>query len=251
MKKYLFCLFFFLNFYLYAYEPDHKSFKDGFNAGISALKFQSEIDGFTSKIIEVQKTYSLIYDIKNIPLNEALFLQLLSSREGYKTHLTKDYIYFGSYDREIDTKEKMNMLITKFNLELKNFKIEKELKRIVTYPFLYDSFYNKLLEDAKLLGVLVVTEVVEKKININNKNKSNKKNIEKKIKTFTLNNSKAMSYYLINNNDKESKNYLEKDFIKSSGNFKIDKYTKTNTNEEFVKVLGENIYFSTKDIKED
>ncbi|EIZ8033464.1 hypothetical protein MQV54_001476 [Campylobacter jejuni] len=231
------------------YEPNDKNFKDGFEAGLEALKFQAQIDGFSYKKIEINKPYLIVYNIENIPLNEALFLQVISSREGYESHLTKEFITFGEFEREIDAKEKIKFLISKFKLNAKDFKIQKNIKEIITYPYLYKRFYEKLLDEAKASGVIVETKIIEKNPIKQIKSSNKPKSIPKKsYEIFTLNNTKAMSYYSLGGSEKDSKNYIEKGFVKSGKEYEIEKNITTNSGEKFVKIVGENIYFSIKDI---
>ncbi len=88
------------------YEVNHISFKEGFEAGLKALEFQAKQDGFKAKQILVSKPFLLVYEIKNTPLDEALFLQIIADKEGFETHLSRDFVSFGAFDREIDAKAK-------------------------------------------------------------------------------------------------------------------------------------------------
>ncbi|HIF9806744.1 TPA: hypothetical protein ACX8VE_001487 [Campylobacter jejuni] len=237
------------NSYAY-YEANDKNFKDGFEAGLEALSLQSKVDGFSYKRIQINKPFLIIYNIKNIPLNEALFLQVIASREGYETHLTKDFVSFGSFEREIDAKEKIKSLVSKFKLNYKDFKVQKNIKEIITYPFLYKDFYEKLLDEAKKLGIIVETQIIEKTTikQPQPQNKSKTTTSKKKNEKFVLKNSKAMSYISLGGSERDSKNFSEDKLINNGKEYEIEKRIKTKSGEEFVKVLGENLYFSTKDI---
>lgn len=229
------------------YEANDKNFKDGFEAGLEALKFQKNADGFNSRLIEIKEPFLLTYDIKNYPLNEALFIQLLSARQGFNTHLTKEFISFGGYEREIDAKDKMKSLASKFKLNLKDFKIQKNIKEIITYPFLYKLFYDNLLQEAIKSGVIIEVKILEKPIVKKNIKNKPIKTFENKYPLFYLKNSKAMGYSLIGS-EQDSKNFIENGFI-TKNTFKLEKTITTLTGEKFVKVVGENLYFSIKDVR--
>lgn len=227
------------------YEPNDKSFKDGFEAGLKALEFQAKNEGFTSKNIKISKPFTLLLDIKEMPLSEVLFLQILASREGIESHLSEDFLYLGSFEREIDAKDRIKSLIAKFKLNAKNLKIHKNIQEIITYPYLYKSFYESLLQKAKEQGIIVETKILTKTTIKNPVQKP----LVKKVSPiqFTLKNAKAMSYVSLGGVENDSKNYEEKG-LKKRQNFTFEKKIKTNLGESFIKVAGENLYFLEADV---
>lgn len=227
------------------YEPNDKSFKDGFEAGLKALEFQAKNEGFTSKNIKITKPFTLLLDIKEMPLSEVLFLQILASREGIESHLSEDFLYLGSFEREIDAKDRIKSLIAKFKLNAKNLKIHKNIQEIITYPYLYKSFYESLLQKAKEQGIIVETKILTKTTIKNPVQKP----LVKKVSPiqFTLKNAKAMSYVSLGGVENDSKNYEEKG-LKKRQNFTFEKKIKTNLGESFIKVAGENLYFLEADV---
>lgn len=227
------------------YEPNDKNFKDGFEAGLKALEFQAKNEGFTSKNIKISKPFTLLLDIKEMPLSEVLFLQILASREGIESHLSEDFLYLGNFEREIDAKDRIKSLIAKFKLNAKNLKIHKNIQEIITYPYLYKSFYESLLQKAKEQGIIVETKILTKTTIKNPVQKP----LVKKVSSiqFTFKNTKAMSYVSLGGVENDSKNYEEKG-LKKKQNFTFEKKIKTNLGESFIKVAGENLYFLEADI---
>lgn len=249
--KTLFILFvFILGFnqaFAYYDEINDKSFKDGFEAGLKALEFQAKTEGFTAKLININKPYVLLLDIKEMPLSEVLLLQVLAAREGIESHLSEEFLYLGSFEREIDAKDRIKTLISKFKLNAKDLKIYKNIKEILTYPYLYKTFYQNLLQRAREEGIIVETKILTQPI-IKNPVIA-KKPISKKPNpiNFTLKNSKAMAYLSLGGSESDSKNYEEKGFLPKQ-NFTFEKRIKTSSNENFVKVAGQNLYFLESDI---
>ncbi|TWO28055.1 inverse autotransporter beta domain-containing protein [Campylobacter hyointestinalis] len=118
-------------------EPNPKSFKNSFNSGINAIYFQAKNDGFHPKVLSIKKPYFVVVEIKNMSLDEALFLELIANRDGYDTHLTKEYVTFGEFQREIDAKKVVSALKIKYKIESSIIRILKNQKEIVTYPYLF------------------------------------------------------------------------------------------------------------------
>lgn len=229
------------------YEPNDKSFKDGFEAGLAALEFQAKNEGFSSRVISLTKPYTLLLDIKEMPLSEVLFLQVLASREGIQSHLSEEFLYLGSFEREVDAKDRIKNLVSKFKLNAKNLKVYSKIKEFITYPYLYKGFYESLLSKAKNEGVIVETKILQKPIIKPSPiiKKANPQIIKKP--SFTLKNAKAMSYKSLGGSENDAKNYAEVG-LKSKQNFFLEKRIKTNLGESFVKVAGLNLYFLESDI---
>ncbi|WP_270978451.1 hypothetical protein [Campylobacter helveticus] len=230
------------------YEPNDKSFKDGFEAGLKAVEFQAKNEGFTSKSISITKPFVLLLDIKEMPLSEVLFLQVLASREGIESHLSEEFLYLGSFEREVDAKDRIKSLVAKFKLNAKDLKVHKNIKEIITYPYLYKGFYESLLQKAKEEGIIIETKVLTKPL-IKNPIVA-KKPLPKKANpttSFSLKNAKAMSYASLGGIESDSKNYEEKGLV-GKKDFIFEKKIKTNKNESFVKVAGQNLYFLEEDI---
>ena len=249
-KLLIFASLFILNTQLFAYaDPNDKSFKDGFEAGLEALKFQAKVDGFDSKKVKIDKPYLLTFNISKMPLNEALFLQIISSREGYETHLTREFVSFGAFERKVDAQDRIKDLTRKFKLNSKDFSIHSQTNEIITYPYLFDRFYISIIKEVKDLGFIVQTQIIEKPVIKKQIIKEAKKSTPKNIyKIFNIKGSKAMSYInkgLLN----DSKSYEENEFIYANNqSYKLEKEIVTKTNEKFVKVLNENLYFAIDDV---
>ncbi|CAD7289534.1 hypothetical protein LMG7974_01611 [Campylobacter majalis] len=228
-------------------EPNPASFKNGFNAGINSVAFQAKIDGFYPQIINITKPYVVAVEIKNMSLDEALFLQIIANREGFDTHLTTQYVTFGEYQREIDAKKIVNKIKADYKIKSSEIKILKDKKQIITYPFLFSDFYTELLKEAKANGVIESFKIIEVKPQVVKKPaiKSVKKQTEK-TKTISFKNSKAMSYSLSNNDESNSKNLNDNEL--KSGKYTYEKIITTKQGEKFVKVKGENLYFSILDV---
>lgn len=230
------------------YEPNERNFRDGFEAGINALKFQAKNDGFTQKQIKLSKKYLLVFNIENVPHHEALFFQIIAAREGFDTHFTKEFVALGEFEREVDATDARDLLIRKYNFNVKNLKILKNEDTIVTYPFLFDAFYKRLLKEAKDMGVIVEVQTIEIKPKVTPKKVS--KPVATKKRLVVLKNSKAMSYALIGD-EKYSKNFFESGLVsKSNGSYEYDKTIITSEGEKFIKTK-DGIYFSNSDVNID
>lgn len=225
------------------YEPNEKSFKDGFYAGLKALEFQAKNDGFTHKVIEIKAPYLLVVDIKNKSLNDVLFLQIIANREGFESHLCADFVSFGEFERKADAQDIAQMIEKRFKVKTK---ILNNVKEIVTYPYLYQDFYADILAKAKELGIIVETKIIKTAIP---KQVVKSAPVKKttSVRYMKLQNAKAMSYYLNNADAKNSKSFSESG-LRQNSDFIYDKKVTTNQGETFYKVKNENLYFSDKDI---
>ena len=99
------------------YNPQDRSFKAGFEAGLKALEFQKKNEGVQSKEITINDAYYLSLNIKNMPLPEVLFLQNISAREGFESYLTKNYLIFVGYERKADAIEAQQRLLHHYKIE--------------------------------------------------------------------------------------------------------------------------------------
>lgn len=234
---------------LEVYEPNEKNFRDGFEAGINALKFQAKNDGFTQRQVKLNKPYLLTFKIDNVPHHEALFFQVIAAREGFDTHFTKEFIALGEFEREVDAIDARDLLIRKYNFNAKNLKILKNEETIVTYPFLFDAFYKQILKDAKSAGIIVEVQTIEIKPKV--QPKAVKKPVVKKRQLVLLKNSKAMGYTLIGDK-KYSKNFMDLRLINRGGSetFEYEETITTTEGEKFVKTK-QGIYFSISDVSID
>lgn len=252
MKKFLFILVFLVNFAFAVssyYDPNDKSFRDGFEAGLKALSLQAKVDGYKTTAIANPYPYLVVFETKNMPLHEALFLQVIATREGLESHLTKNFVTFGGFDREIDAKDIKNLVIKKFKVDPKNVKIYKNYQIINSYPYLWQDFHTRLLQDAIQKGVIVETKIVEKIKYIKTKEKAPEKKQEA-IKNIVFKRAKAMAYKNIGD-IKDSNDFVELGLKETrKEKFVFEKEVQTKQNEVFVKVKDENIYFSIEDIKE-
>lgn len=227
-------------------EINPRSFKEGFNAGINAVVFQSRVDGFSPQIITINKPYLLVVKIENMSLDEALFLQIIASREGYNTHLTSEYVTFGEFQRMIDAKKVSDKIKQDYKLTNSDVKILKNKKEIVTYPFLFSDFYDDLLKNAKESGVIEALKIVEVKPEPIKKSTKTTKKLITKTKFITLKNAKAMGYNLTNNDESNSNNLNDSGL--ESGKYVYEKTITTKQGEKFVKVKDKNLYFSVLDV---
>lgn len=227
------------------YEPNSKNFRDGFEAGIKALDFQAKTDGFQQKLITINKPYLLVFDIKKTPFHEALFLQIISAREGFDTHFTKEFVSLGEFERDIDAEDAKELMIRKYRLNPNDLKILTNQSSIVTYPFLFHNFYKNILNEAQKLGYVIKTEVAyTNKIQIN----TPKKTIPTKVvsKKIVFKNPRAMGYVL-QGDFKSSSSFIEKGLLKAT-DYEFEKSITTDEGEIFVKVKGQNLYFPNSDV---
>lgn len=231
------------------FKTNEAFFKDGFKAGIKALEFQRRNDGYEPQKIAIKKEFFIVYNITNLPYEEALFLQNIASREGFETHMTKTFLFFGEFERHADALKATQELKEKFDIDAK-IEQNKGGDFLITYPKLWGDFYQNLMAQVSSRGYIVTAEhvPVNPKSNIESK-RSTKQTQTQNHKIFTLKNSKAMSYKKIGPGN-DSRDYQEgglvdkKDFY--SGNY--GKPIITNQGEKFYKVLNKNIYFSSEDV---
>lgn len=232
------------------YAPQDMSFKKGFDAGLKALEFQKNNEGVQPQKIEINKPYLVQLEISNIPYNEVLFLQNIASREGYKTFLTKNYLIFGEFDREIDAKDTIAQLEKSFKIRPSIRKISEKTS-LITYPFLWGEFWTIFLEEAKRNGYVIKKEIIKvpevQRVQQTAQRKTT--SIFEKPKKILLVNDKAMTYSL--EGDKNySGNFIEKGLV-GKENWILDnkeKIIKTAQGEQFVKVKDSNLYFSIEDV---
>ncbi|MBX7491239.1 hypothetical protein [Helicobacter turcicus] len=243
MRKILLITLIFLTQGFCYYEANDKTLRDGFEAGLKALEFQRKVDGVKPTIIKVNKPYLLVFNISNMPIHEALFLQTLAFKEGIDSHLTKESISFGEYEREIDAKDIAKLLSTKFKLNAKDFRILTRTREFITYPYLWSETYSQILNEARELGIIVETKILNKKPQ-KTKTQNKPKNIAVEI---ILKNPLAMAYTLKGDSGK-SKDYKELGLMEQRGYLLESKVT-TLSGEHFVKVKGENLYFSVSDVR--
>lgn len=257
MKKIFLLLFSFgllfgANEFLEVYEPNEKNFRDGFEAGIRAVAFQAKTDGFTQTLIKIKKPFLLVYNITETPMHEALFLQIITAREGFDTHYTKEYISMGEFEREIDAKDAIDLLVRKYKIKSSNLKILKNIEAIVTYPFLFNEFYKKILNEVKEKGYFIQTEIkYAQPAKVTTPTPKKKVETPKpKQKNITFKNSKAMSYELIKFGiETESIDYIKVRFLNSGvAKYVFDKEITTTKGEKFIKVSGQNLYFLSADV---
>lgn len=228
------------------YEPNSKNFRDGFEAGIKALEFQAKTDGFQQKLIALNKPYLLIFDIKNTPLHEALFLQIISAREGFDTHFTKEFVSLGEFERDIDAKDAKELMIRKYRLNPNDLKILTSQNNLVTYPFLFHNFHKNILNEVQKLGYIIKTEMIyvnKARINTTQQKAATPKVISKKI---VFKNPRVMGY-ILQGDKRFSQSFKEKGLLKVT-DYEFQKSITTDEGEIFVKVKGENLYFPNSDV---
>lgn len=246
----------------YELKANEAIFKAGFEAGIKALEFQRKNDGYQPIKININKEFYIVYDITSLPYEEALFLQNIANRDGFDTHITKSFLFFGEFERKADALKAIDDLKQKFKIDAKLKQKNKDEEFLITYPKLWGNFFTIFMAQVAKDGYIIVknTEFVpiDSKSNIDNKtkvvtNKASTKQPQAQIqgsnKPFTLKNSKAMSYKKVGSGN-NSQNYKENGLI-SKEKFYLGNYNKaivTEQGEKFYKVLDKNIYFSDKDV---
>lgn len=239
-------------------NPYERAFKSGFEYGLRANAMQKDIDGVRATRVNYTKPFVVSYDIQKIPYSEVLLTQFLAHNDGFKTHLTKNLLLFGDFEREADAKQAVEYLKKNFNVSANIISLSK-VQGLATNPLLWSGFYDEVLSQAKAQGVIVqekvvertVEKVIEKPVFIEEPKKQVKKPAQKATPMeyqIKLINDKAMGYVLTGNSKKLSSNYVE-DGIKS-GVFKWypQGIYSTEKGEKFVRSTDE-IYFLDKDVK--
>lgn len=239
-------------------NPYEKAFKSGFEYGLRANTMQKNIDGVRAMRVDYTKPFVVSYEIDKIPYSEVLLTQFLAHNDGFRTHLTKNLLLFGDFEREADAKQAVEYLKKNFNISTKIINVSK-VQGLVTNPLLWSGFYDEVLTQAKAQGVIVQEKVVEKIQYVERivekplfiEEPKQKKQVKKVVPAdyqLKFVNDKAMGYVLKGNNKKLSNNYVE-DGIKS-GFFKWypQGVYQTEKGERFVRSTDE-IYFLEKDVK--
>jgi hypothetical protein len=244
MKKGL--LFLMLVANCFAYDAD--VFKDGFEAGLKALQFQIKNDGAIPQKIILDKGLIVILPIESISINEVIYIQYIANKEDFRTHLTKEGIIFGNYDRQVDAKEAQQRVKRVLNYDTKIIANKGDLytNPIIAKP-IYDLIAQELVEEGAIRDVKVVY--------VNNTPKATtpiqpvKKEAKEQsnIRNAGLKNAKAQAYK-VTGDDKNSANY-EESFIAEGVKFKTTNTIVTDNGEVFVKVLNENTYFLKSDVE--
>lgn len=231
-------------------------FKKGFEAGLQILEFQRQNEGIKPKNITITKPYAVIINISNYSTSEVLFMQNVAYREGLNTYLTKDFLFFGDFDRKADAINCVDKI--KKDLEINaTIKETKNKMQIITYPNLwaesYLHFFNEVKKQGYIVNNIVIEKPVTKIIKIKPKPVIAKKEEPKKIivvepqKIMTLKNQKAMSY-ILNGDNKNSKNFKENQFLSGQFILENENMIKTDQGEVFYKVKNENLYFNQLDV---
>lgn len=230
------------------YNPQDRSFKAGFEAGLKALEFQKKNEGVQSKEITINDAYYLSLNIKNMPLPEVLFLQNISAREGFESYLTKNYLIFVGYERKADAIEAQQRLLHHYKIETSI--VYSKDNKLITYPILWGEFYTNFLNEVAERGYAIRVDVIEipKIITKIRYVENNKPKVTQIIKGSLIN-LKAMSYSLSGSKNL-SKNYSEKGFL-SKQEFSLESSEPiiTASGERFYKVKDRNVYFSAKDMR--
>lgn len=243
-----------------ALTPVEQAFKSGFEYGLKTALMQQEVDNVKPVAIDYTKPYVVMYKISKLAYSEVLLMQMLAYNEGFHTHLGKDWLFFGDFEREADAKAAATYIQKNFYIKPDIKKLSSVKKELFTYPLLWSDVYSKLFAEAKEKGLveeIVVevptTKVVEKIVEVPAKPSYKKpasskpKTVKAKIYDIKLINKQAMSYKLVG--DKSSSSSYVENGIKS-GQFVLEPkgiYT-TKEGERFYRTT-ENFYFLDKDAK--
>lgn len=241
----------------FAYN-DANTYKDGFEAGLNALKFQVANDGVTPTKINLTKKYILLLPSDRISIDDVIYMQYIAGKENFKTHITKNELIFDNYDRLIDAQVGQKKVKDLFNHDAK---IVENIKDYYSYPVLAEPVFDAVAASYRKDGAIKETKIIyvsganskstSEKIIVENDNKTNvvKKPAPKPlvIKNAELKYEKAQAYKL-NGSGKLSKDFVES-FIVEKQVFRTANTITTKEGESFVKVLNENTYFLASDVE--
>lgn len=217
-------------------------FKQGFEEGIKATRFQALNDGFRPKSVKMRNNFVLVFDTTNIAYAEALYMQYLAAKEGFEeTYITKNTIIFGSFAREIDAQEAQKKIAKMFGV---GTKIENCVgKTFMTEPLLFSDFSDELFA---VSATKKESEKPKKRL-VAKPKKAEEKVVEKQI----VLKQPTYSYYKANmNSTKESSsNYHENKIVGASKQYVLDKKVVTPEGEIFYKAKGENLFFKDVDVE--
>ncbi len=145
---------------------------------------------------------------------------------------------------------KLKELLDKFKLDKNAIKVLKNSMSFHTYPFLWQDFHNTLLNDAIQAGVIVEEKekIVYKTSSKNEKKTQTETKAKAPSKKIIFKNAKAMSYQSLGGVENDSLNFTENKLLNQK-EFEFEKEITTSQGESFIKVKGENLYFSTLDVK--
>lgn len=241
----------------FAYN-DANTYKEGFEAGLKALKFQVANDGVVPTKINFSKKYILLLPSEKISINDVIYMQYVAAKDDFKTYITKNELIFGNYDRLVDAQVGQQKIKDLFNYDTK---IVENIKDYYTYPVLAEPVFDTVAASYKKDGVIKETKIIyvsgantkstSEKIIIENDNKT--KVIEKKpskplvIKNAELKYDKAQAYKL-NGSGSSSKDFVES-FVVEKQTFQTANTITTKEGESFVKLLNTNVYFLKSDVE--
>ncbi len=186
-----------------------------------------------------------------MPYFDAIFLQNVAHKEGFTTKMTKGFIYFGEFEREIDAKAVAEQLKNRFDISVKINRNAALNANIITFPRLWNDFYAHIIKSWRSQGYAVKVEVIEEKniakpksVATLNKKPSPKPAAPKKF--FSLKYDKAMSYKA--QNDSTSSKEFKEGELSLKNEFEYGKTITTKEGEVFIKVKDKNLYFSDRDV---
>jgi hypothetical protein len=233
-----------------------EAFKKGFDVGLEAVEYQLQHEGYQPKVIQLDKPYVVVIEIKDSPTNDILYFQHLLNKDGIKSTLTKEYLILDSFDRLPDAKELSQLVNGRYAVvsKIKEFTDGQ----IETYPILFNRTFEPIVEHvAKEVNKTVVTKY-ETPLDIRWENQTYKK--VAKYKHFSIKNS-AISYKYKYSQDKnitcgdstskcfDSSLFYENKIFNVGTKFKKGGVYRTTDGEYFQKVYNTNLFFSLEDIK--
>lgn len=223
-------------------------FKQGFEEGIKATRFQALNDGFRPKSVKMKNNFVLVFDTFSIPYAEALYMQYIAAKDGFdETYITENSIIFGSFMREIDAKEAQKKLAQMFGISTR---IESCVgKTFLTQPLLFSDFPNEMFTKGAINNA---TNIIQEPIKEQPKPKSKKKYYKTTTssplpeKQIVVKNA-TYSYFKSGSKD-NSKSFFENEII-GSKEYVLDKKVSTKEGETFYKVKDKNLYFRAEDVE--
>ena len=220
-------------------------FKQGFEEGIKATRFQALNDGFRPKSVKMKNNFVLVFDTFNVPYAEALYMQYIAAKDGFdETYITEHSVIFGSFVREVDAKEAQKKLVQMFGI---NTRIESCVgKTFLTQPLLFSDFPNEMFNKNNVVNATNV-EIEKQQTKPKSKSKKKYKPANPLPEKQIVVNNAAYSYFKSGSKD-SSRNFFENE-IKASTNYVLDKKVSTKEGETFYKVKDKNLYFRAEDVE--
>lgn len=234
-----------------------EAFKKGFNIGLEAVEYQLQNEGYQPRVIQFDRPYVVIIEIKDSPTNDILYFQHLLNKDGIKSILTKEYLVLESFDRLPDAQELSRIVNNRYGI---SSKVEEfTIGQIETYPILFRKTFEPIVKDVAKAENKTVVKQYKTPLDIRWEKETTKTVVKNEF--FTIKNS-TMSYKYKYEDSKNfacpdsttsqcfiSALFYENQIYSVGKKFEKGGVYKTTAGEKFQKVYNKNLFFPIEDVK--